>query len=170
MVLYRAEAWGMRSAERRKVNVLEMKCLRSEIIEMVWVCGKKGWVPYGQKVEVSGGWVRGRLRLDWMDGVKVALGNRGMKVEVAWQWKIRKCGEPWYICNWMRFTWPFCVALGRTAYLNKFRTSLKEQLLYLELGFQNLNKSGDNSYIIAIWSLFLGFFFYWLVFCKLCSN
>ena len=27
--LYRAEAWGMRSAERRKMNVLEMKCLRS---------------------------------------------------------------------------------------------------------------------------------------------
>ena len=27
--------------------------------------------------EVSGGWVRGRLRLCWMDGVKVALGNRG---------------------------------------------------------------------------------------------
>ena len=27
--LYIAEAWGMRSAERRKVNVLEMKCLRS---------------------------------------------------------------------------------------------------------------------------------------------
>ena len=29
--LYGAEAWGMRSAERRKVNVLEMKCLRSLI-------------------------------------------------------------------------------------------------------------------------------------------
>ena len=28
-VLYRAEAWGMRSAERRKVNGLEMKCLSS---------------------------------------------------------------------------------------------------------------------------------------------
>ena len=28
-VLYGAEVWGMRSAERRKVNVLEMKCLRS---------------------------------------------------------------------------------------------------------------------------------------------
>ena len=28
-VLQGAEAWGMRSAERRKVNVLEMKCLRS---------------------------------------------------------------------------------------------------------------------------------------------
>ena len=27
--LYGAEAWGMRSAERRKVNVLEMKCSRS---------------------------------------------------------------------------------------------------------------------------------------------
>ena len=27
--LYGAEAWGMRSADRRKVNVLEMKCLRS---------------------------------------------------------------------------------------------------------------------------------------------
>ena len=27
--LYGAEAWSMRSAERRKVNVLEMKCLRS---------------------------------------------------------------------------------------------------------------------------------------------
>ena len=27
--LYGAEAWGMRSAEGRKMNVLEMKCLRS---------------------------------------------------------------------------------------------------------------------------------------------
>ena len=27
--LYRTEAWGMRSDERRKVNVLEMKCFRS---------------------------------------------------------------------------------------------------------------------------------------------
>ena len=27
--LYRAEAWSMRSAARRKVNVLEMKCLRN---------------------------------------------------------------------------------------------------------------------------------------------
>ena len=29
--LYGAEGWGMRSAERRKMNVLEMKCLRSLI-------------------------------------------------------------------------------------------------------------------------------------------
>ena len=27
--LYGAEAWGMKSAERRKVNILEIKCLRS---------------------------------------------------------------------------------------------------------------------------------------------
>ena len=27
--MHRAEAWGKRSDERRKVNVLEMKCLRS---------------------------------------------------------------------------------------------------------------------------------------------
>ena len=33
--------------------------------------------------EVSGGRVRGRPRLGWMDGVQVALGNRGMTVEAA---------------------------------------------------------------------------------------
>ena len=31
--------------------------------------------------EASGGRVRGRPRLGWIDGVKVALGNRGMTVE-----------------------------------------------------------------------------------------
>ena len=35
--------------------------------------------------EVSGGRVRGKRRLGWMDGVKVALGNRGMTVEAARQ-------------------------------------------------------------------------------------
>ena len=35
--------------------------------------------------EVSGGRVRGRPRLSWMDAVKVALGNRRMTVEAAWQ-------------------------------------------------------------------------------------
>ena len=72
MAFYGAEAWGMRSTERRKVNVLEMKCSRSlvgvsrmdrvrneevhrragiagvseqsrsESIEMVWASGKNG--------------------------------------------------------------------------------------------------------------------------------
>ena len=44
--------------------------------------------------EVGGGRVRGRPRLGWIDGVKVALDNRGMTVEAA-----RESGEPWYICN-----------------------------------------------------------------------
>ena len=35
--------------------------------------------------EVSGGRVRGRSRLGWMDGVKVALGNRGVTVEAGRQ-------------------------------------------------------------------------------------
>ena len=35
--------------------------------------------------EVSGGRVEGRPRLGWMDGVKVALSNRGMTVEGARQ-------------------------------------------------------------------------------------
>ena len=40
--LYGAEAWGMRSAERRKVNVLEMKCLRSLV-------GVSEWIKLGTK-------------------------------------------------------------------------------------------------------------------------
>ena len=35
--------------------------------------------------EVSGGWVRGRPRSCWMDGVKVALVNRGFTVEAVQQ-------------------------------------------------------------------------------------
>ena len=47
--------------------------------------------------EGSGGWVRVRPRLGWMDGVKVVVGNREMTVEAAR--KIGKSGEPWYIRN-----------------------------------------------------------------------
>ena len=46
--------------------------------------------------EVSGGQVRGRPRLGWMDGVKVAL-VRGVTVEAAR--KRGNSGEPWCICN-----------------------------------------------------------------------
>ena len=38
--------------------------------------------------EVSGGRVRGRPRLGWMDGVKVALSNGGMSVEA-----VRQCAK-----------------------------------------------------------------------------
>ena len=132
--LYGAETWGMRSAERRKVNVLEMKCLRSLVgvsrmdrvrneevsrragigMELVSRADQRVLIWFGlvermddyhmsRKVlmtEVSGGRVRGRPRLGWIDGVKVALGNIGMR----WRpgdnaRKTGKSGEPWYICN-----------------------------------------------------------------------
>ena len=47
--------------------------------------------------DISGGRVRGRPKLGWMDGVKVALGNRGMTVGNAL--KTGKHGEPWCICD-----------------------------------------------------------------------
>ena len=107
----------MRSAERRKVNVLEKKCLRSLVGELRMdrvrneeVHRRAGierelssradqrvlrWFGHVERMDeycmarkvlmakVSGGWVRGRPMLGWMDGVKVALGNRGMTVEAA---------------------------------------------------------------------------------------
>ena len=115
----------MRSAERRKVNVLEMKCLRSLVgVRNEEVRRRAGiekelasradqrvlrWFVHVERMddycmarrvlmaEVSGGRVQGRPRLGWMDGVNVALGNRGMMVEAAR--KTRKRGEPCYICN-----------------------------------------------------------------------
>ena len=109
----------MRSAEKRKVNVLEMKCLRrlvgvsrmdrvrnEELRRKAGIERKLAsradqrvlrWFGHVEKMdycrlarrvlmaEVSGGRVRGRPRLSWMDGVKVALGNRGMTVEAARQ-------------------------------------------------------------------------------------
>ena len=42
----------------------------------------------GLIAEESGGRVRGRPRLGWMGGVKVALGNRGMTVEA-----VRQCAK-----------------------------------------------------------------------------
>ena len=45
--------------------------------------------------EVSGGRFRGIPRLGWMDGVKEALGNRGMTVEAARQYaKDRRVESP----------------------------------------------------------------------------
>ena len=117
--LYGAEAWSMRSAEKRKVNVLEMKCLRNLVgvsrmdgVRNEEVLGRAGiemelasradqrvlrWFGHAERMddyrmarrvlmaEVGGGRLRGRPRLSWMDGVKVALGNRGMTVAAARQ-------------------------------------------------------------------------------------
>ena len=121
----------MRSAERRKVNFLEMKCWRSLIgvsrmdgvmneevrrragieIELASRADQRVLRLFGHvermddyrmarrvlMAEVSEGRVQGKPRLGWMDGVKVALGNRVMTVEAAR--KTGKSGEPWYMCN-----------------------------------------------------------------------
>ena len=72
--------------------------------------------------EVSGGRVRGRQRLSWMDGVKVVLGNRGMTVEAAQQ--CAKDRKEWRAVVHMYlnefhaviFAWP-CVLSDRPAVL-----------------------------------------------------
>ena len=110
----------MRSDERRKVNVLEIKCLRSlfGVSRMDRVRNQEArrragiekelasradqrvlrWFGHVERMdeyrmarkvltsEVSGGRVRGRLRLGWMDVVKVALGNRAITVKAARQY------------------------------------------------------------------------------------
>ena len=109
----------MSSAERRKVNVLEMKCLRRLVGVLLMDRGRNEdvhrragierelagradqrvlrWFGHVERmheyrmarrvliVEVSGGRERRRLRLGWMDGVNVALGNRGMTVDAVHQ-------------------------------------------------------------------------------------
>ena len=65
---------------------------------MVWTCERMDEYRMARRVsmeEVSGGRVRGRPRLGWMDGVKVALGNRGMTVEAARQYA--KCRKEWRV-------------------------------------------------------------------------
>ena len=117
--LYGEEAWGMRSAGKRKVNVLEMKCLKTFVgvsrmdrVRNEEVHRRAGierelasradqrvlrWFGHVERTdehrmarrvlmtEVSGGQVRGRPWLGWMDGVKVALDHREMTVEAAQQ-------------------------------------------------------------------------------------
>ena len=117
--LYLRAAWSKRSAKRRKVNVLEMTCLRSLVgvsrmdgVRNEEVRRRAGierelasradqrllrWFRHVERMDeyrmtrrvliavVSGGRVRGRPRLGWMNSVKVALGNRRMTVEAGRQ-------------------------------------------------------------------------------------
>ena len=109
----------MRGAERRKVNVLEMKCsgslmgvsrmdrVRNEEVRrrarIEWELASRvdqrvlRWFGHLEKMdeyrmarrvlmaEVSGGQVRSRPRLIWMDGVQEALGSRRMTMEAEQQ-------------------------------------------------------------------------------------
>ena len=57
----------------------------------IWFCYMESMDEYClirrvSKAEVSGGRVRGKPRLGWMDGVRVALGCRAMTVQAARQW------------------------------------------------------------------------------------
>ena len=105
-----------------KVNMLEMKCLRSlvgvsqmargrneevrrraeierelssradqRVLRWFLQAERKDKYRMARRVfmaEVSGGWVRGRPMLGWMDGVKVALGKPRITVDSA-----RKIGK-----------------------------------------------------------------------------
>ena len=101
----------MRSAERRKVNVLEMKCLKRLVgglqmdrVKNGEVCRRAGIerelesradqrvLRLFGRVERMDEYrmarrvlIRGRPMLGWMDRVEVALGNRRMTVEAAQQ-------------------------------------------------------------------------------------
>ena len=72
---------------RKRVSELS----RSESIEMVCHVERMDEYRIARRIlmaEVSGGRARGRLKLGLMDGVKMALGNRGMTVEAA-----RQCAD-----------------------------------------------------------------------------
>lgn len=116
-VLYGAETWGMRAAERQKLKVFEMRCLRSmagvtrmDRIRNEEVRRRTGvrrelavqgdmsvlrWFGHMERMEderltkrvmksgVSGVQARGRPRFGWIDGVKRALNDRGLRMEEA---------------------------------------------------------------------------------------
>ena len=71
---------------------------------MVWHVERMDEYHIARRVlmaDASGVRIRGRPILGRVDGVKVTLGNKGMTVEAAQQYKrmIGKSGELWYICN-----------------------------------------------------------------------
>ena len=71
------------------------------------------------RANVSGGQVWGRLKLGWMDGMKMALGSSGMMVETERQcMEDRKEWRAWCNCCWLSLMWPFLhgPALSRTAH------------------------------------------------------
>ena len=72
--LHGAEAWGMRSAERRKVNVLEMKCLRS-------------LVGVSRMDRVRNEEVRRR------PGIERELASRADQRVLRWLWHVEKMDE-----------------------------------------------------------------------------
>ena len=56
------------------------------ILLSLWMSTWKEWMRFRMSTEDSGGRLRGRPRLRWMDGVNVVLSDRGMTVEAARQY------------------------------------------------------------------------------------
>ena len=78
---------------RRRAGIERESASRADQRVLRWFGHVERMDEYGMArrvlmAEVSGGRVRGRSRLGWMDGVKVALGIRGMTVEA-----VRQCAK-----------------------------------------------------------------------------
>ena len=83
----------VRNEELRRRAGIERVASRADQIVLRWFGHVDRMDEYRMarrvlSAEVSGGWERGRPRLGWMDGVKLALGNRGMTVEA-----VRQCAK-----------------------------------------------------------------------------
>ena len=99
--------------ERELASRADQRVLRFEMDQRVWFghverMDKYRMVRRVLMAEVSGGRVRGRPRLGWMDGVNWPFATE------KWRWRLRvnarkigKSGESCYICNWMSFSRPF---------------------------------------------------------------
>ena len=123
-VLYGTEAWGKRSAERRKVKALQMKCLRSlfgvpwkDIVRNEEVCRRAGIERElaSRADERVFRWFWHVERMDefrmarWMLMAEVSGARAPGRPRLGWmndvkvasvnERKIEKSGEPWYICK-----------------------------------------------------------------------
>ena len=110
--MYGSESWGMKVNERQKLNVFEMKCLRSmagvswnEVVRVRTDVRRElaarvdmnvlRWFSHVERMnnerllkkvmngKVDGRSARGRPRFGWIDGVKRALNNRRMDMREA---------------------------------------------------------------------------------------
>ena len=84
---------------------------------MVWVRERMDVYRIARRVlmaNVSGGQVRGRPKLGWMDGVKMALSSRGMAVEAGVQSPGAYVDDR--VFNVAIFAWP-CVLSDRPSAL-----------------------------------------------------
>ena len=74
---------------RRRAGIERESVSRTDLRVLLWFRHVERMDGYRMARRVlmaeDGGWVRVRPRLGWMDGVKLAFGNRGMTVEAARQ-------------------------------------------------------------------------------------